>query len=211
VKEDIAPCLVDPPTATKSKEHPAATEPQYYDDTYFDSDDEEKAQPASNDPQGSTTSGLHQLCLSVVSYQRNPNYVGASEATRHKSDKKKVMSNDELFYDPEMDDDDDKWVQRQRKVHLKLGQLVVVFYFPEGYRLSWLILVPSPQRNCFLHDAHVSPKPLGTQCCFDYDHCCASDCDDHGMHRVVAGCRYDGSTIEGKGGSSPECCARCGP
>lgn len=37
--------------------------------------------------------------------------------------RRKVMSNDELFYDPEMDDNDEKWVNKQREMNALLGNV----------------------------------------------------------------------------------------
>lgn len=35
------------------------------------------------------------------------------------------MTNDELFYDPEMDDKDEKWVNKQREMNATLGNFCV--------------------------------------------------------------------------------------
>lgn len=75
-------------------------ESQYYDEIYFDSsesseneDDEERMESAS--ARGSKAQGSH----------------GAGKR------KFKKLTNDELFYDPNMDDEDEKWVRRQRMAY----------------------------------------------------------------------------------------------
>lgn len=38
-------------------------------------------------------------------------------------ERRKVLTNDELFYDPDMDDEDEQWVIKQRQDHRKKGLL----------------------------------------------------------------------------------------
>lgn len=40
--------------------------------------------------------------------------------------RRKFMTNDELFYDPEMDDKDEKWVNKQREMNATLGNFCVL-------------------------------------------------------------------------------------
>ena len=41
-------------------------------------------------------------------------------------ERRKVLSNDELLYDPHMDDEDEKWVVKQRRDHRQKGVLLFV-------------------------------------------------------------------------------------
>lgn len=70
-------------------------EVEYYDDIYFDSESEEE-ETRGNDKDRER-----------------------EEKKKRKKEKKKVrkLTNDELFYDPDMDDDDERWVARQRMAY----------------------------------------------------------------------------------------------
>lgn len=48
---------------------------------------------------------------------------GESEGIRKIGKKVRKMTNDELFYDPKMDEEDEKWMKRQRMTYLN-GRLV---------------------------------------------------------------------------------------
>lgn len=78
------------------------TAPDFYDDDYFDSDDGESGEPhtASDgvgmDPSAAPSGGTK----------------GARRAKRHA--KRPVLSNDALFYDPDIDEDNQRWVDKQR-------------------------------------------------------------------------------------------------
>lgn len=58
-----------------------------------------------------------------VMHSRLSNVVGqgilSSVATRRQKSKVPIPSNDELFYDPDMDDDNERWVQDQRRQYYK--------------------------------------------------------------------------------------------
>lgn len=69
-----------------------ATEPEYYDDIYFDSSGSED--------------------------ERDD-----SEGIRKIGKKVRKMTDDELFYDPKMDEEDERWMKRQRMTYLN-GRLM---------------------------------------------------------------------------------------
>ena len=77
-------------------------EVEYYDDIYFDSESEEEETKGSDN--------------------------GGEREKKKKKTKKKVrkLTNDELFYDPDMDDDDERWVARQRMAYHNGGLVEVV-------------------------------------------------------------------------------------
>lgn len=67
-------------------------EVEYYDDIYFDSESEEE--------------------------ETKGNDKDRAEKKKNKTKKKvRKLTNDELFYDPDMDDDDERWVARQRMAY----------------------------------------------------------------------------------------------
>ena len=74
--------------------------PEYYDEVYFDSDsseggDEERRPGQEADAESSE-----------------------GEATCRRLPKKvRKLTNDELFYDPDMDDDDERWIRRKRMAY----------------------------------------------------------------------------------------------
>jgi len=78
----------------------AVASPEYYDEVYFDSDDSSDGE--------------------VVSKNRGVRLEADAESSkgetsRRRSGKKvRKLTNDELFYDPNMDEEDEKWVRRQR-------------------------------------------------------------------------------------------------
>ena len=39
-------------------------------------------------------------------------------------ERRKVLTNDELLYDPDMDDEDERWVIKQRQEHRQRGELI---------------------------------------------------------------------------------------
>ena len=80
----------DSPEATQSEEK--TTEPEYYDDIYFDSSGSEDERDE-------------------------------SEGIRKVGKKIRKMTDDELFYDPKMDEEDEKWMKRQRMTYLN-GRLI---------------------------------------------------------------------------------------
>ncbi|KAK3093334.1 hypothetical protein FSP39_014205 [Pinctada imbricata] len=65
---------------------------KYYDDVYFDSDEEEMVTSAGD------------------------------ERKRRKKGKHKVLTDDNLLYDPDMDDEDQKWVDKHRRSYQPKGQ-----------------------------------------------------------------------------------------
>lgn len=80
--------------AADNQDKPEA-EVEYYDDIYFDSESEEEESKGGDDK------------------------TGERQEKKQKKEKKKVrkLTNDELFYDPTMDDEDEKWVARQRMAY----------------------------------------------------------------------------------------------
>lgn len=49
---------------------------------------------------------------------------GENEGIRKVGKKVRKMTNDELFYDPKMDEEDEKWMKRQRMTYLN-GRLIL--------------------------------------------------------------------------------------
>ena len=39
-------------------------------------------------------------------------------------ERRKILTNDELLYDPDMDDEDERWVIKQRQEHRQRGELI---------------------------------------------------------------------------------------
>jgi hypothetical protein len=72
--------------------------PQFYDPVYFDSDDSSDEEEASRMEAGSS--------------ERRRRDSGGGGAR-----KVKRLSNDELFYDPNMDEEDEKWMNRRRMAY----------------------------------------------------------------------------------------------
>ena len=68
---------------------------EYYDDVYFSS--------GSSDEGGDG-----------VESGRKP---AVSKKPSHKEEKHRKLTNDELFYDPDLDDKDERWVNRQRMAY----------------------------------------------------------------------------------------------
>ena len=73
---------------------------EYYDEIYFDSssdEEEEEEEGGRGEGEGGRSEG----------------------GKRHRQERRKVrkLTNDELFYDPNMDDEDEKWVARQRMAY----------------------------------------------------------------------------------------------
>jgi len=51
-------------------------------------------------------------------------------------ERRKVLTNDELFYDPDMDDEDEQWVIKQRQDHRKKGLLSNMHMYMYCLKLS---------------------------------------------------------------------------
>ena len=75
---------------SKAAGKPEEAEVEYYDDIYFDSDSGEE--------------------------EANGNGGEKKEKKKRKT-KVRKLTNDELFYDPDMDDEDERWVTRQRMAY----------------------------------------------------------------------------------------------
>ena len=76
-----------------------AASPEYYDEVYFDSDSSDggvvsKDSGAGRDADAESSEG--------------------ESSCRRSGKKVRKLTNDELFYDPNMDDEDEKWVRHQR-------------------------------------------------------------------------------------------------
>ncbi|MPC25389.1 E2F-associated phosphoprotein [Portunus trituberculatus] len=82
--------------ASKSTDNSAKQTSEFYDDIYFDSDE--------SDPEESTPG-------------QPPKVKKQKQPRRHK-----VLSNDELFYDPTMDDRDQEWVNQKRRSYQPRGR-----------------------------------------------------------------------------------------
>lgn len=44
-------------------------------------------------------------------------------------ERRKMLTNDDLLYDPDMDDEDEKWVIKQRQEHRMKGVYTLFFFF----------------------------------------------------------------------------------
>ncbi|XP_071491805.1 E2F-associated phosphoprotein-like [Diadema antillarum] len=91
-----APGEAPPPSSSASSSQPAAQ--QFYDDIYFDSDEEEKGDKPSASGAGAS---------------------GSSEGRKSKKSNKQpkqrpIPSNDELLYDPNIDTENQNWIDKQR-------------------------------------------------------------------------------------------------
>ena len=86
-----------------AQEQPPPDQSNYYDEMYFDSDDSG----------GEGEGGGAQVT------ERGPQEGAAKKV--------KKLTNDELFYDPNMDDEDEKWVNRQRMAYHN-GEVRGVWY-----------------------------------------------------------------------------------
>lgn len=100
---------------------------QFYDQVYFDSDDESSEEGEANRTEADAGSS-----------ENVPTRRRGSEAR-----KVKKLSNDELFYDPNMDDEDEKWMNRKRMAYhngelyhsgtcLYSGEVAVLERWPEN-------------------------------------------------------------------------------
>lgn len=105
-----------PPSLTKEVPMPSGSgshaegsrkEVEYYDDIYFNSSSDEGGGDGEGEGEGEG---------------------GRGKRERRKKGKVRKLTNDELFYDPNMDEEDEKWVARQRmayhngeRVHELLG------------------------------------------------------------------------------------------
>lgn len=73
--------------------------PEYYDEVYFDSDsseeEEKEADEGEGPDDGAGSKDDKAACSRTVKKVRK-------------------LTNDELFYDPDMDEEDERWIRRQR-------------------------------------------------------------------------------------------------
>lgn len=81
----------------------AVASPEYYDDVYFDSDSSEGGGRADDDGAGLDADG--------------ESSEGEGLQQRKVGKKVRKLTNDELFYDPNMDEEDEKWVRRRRMAY----------------------------------------------------------------------------------------------
>ena len=95
---------------------------QFYDDIYFDTDEEEDEdddQDAAGAPAPRSVAPLSDSTTPMDRIQRTVQENEQLEKKKNKAEKKKkkhpVLTNDELFYDPDMDDEDQKWVDDKRR------------------------------------------------------------------------------------------------
>ena len=89
-------------------------EEEYYDEVYFDSSSNEEEGEGEGEGEGG----------GVV---RDEEVVSDGGGRRKRRERRKIrkLTNDELFYDPNMDDEDEKWVARQRMAYHN-GEVCVV-------------------------------------------------------------------------------------
>ena len=86
---------------------------KYYDDIYFSSgsDEEQEANGATANPSCKSN------CLCPTTNSVDKHVLINLTASRRQKPKVPIPSNDELFYDPSMDDDNERWVQDQRRCY----------------------------------------------------------------------------------------------
>ena len=85
--------------------------------------DEKENDKNSNNPQNSTsaTQDVHNTYSEdyFSSGSDDEHFVGGQASKCQ--ERRKMLSNDELLYDPDMDDEDEKWVVKQRLKHRRKG------------------------------------------------------------------------------------------
>ena len=90
-----------------------------------DADTKVNVTNASNDNtnSGGTTEDKNDLYAEdyFSSGSEDEHFVGG-QASKSK-ERRKLLTNDELFYDPDLDDEDEQWVIKQRQDHRKKGLL----------------------------------------------------------------------------------------
>ncbi|NWR60220.1 EAPP protein, partial [Bucorvus abyssinicus] len=91
-------------TSSSTGQTGPATTSKYYDDVYFDSDSEDEDQIPRWLRRGERRTSPQQHSLSDPDAQRN-----------RKHQQRRILSNDELLYDPEEDSRDQEWVDSQRR------------------------------------------------------------------------------------------------
>lgn len=118
--KDSAP--VDNNDSASRTSFPASSVAQeFYDDIYFDSDeneDDDDGVDASNPSQQSQSASASNFNKDRIqrTIEENEQRLKAEEKKEKKNKKKHpVLTNDELFYDPDMDDEDQKWVDDRRR------------------------------------------------------------------------------------------------
>ena len=90
-----------------------------------DSDTKVNVTSASNDNTNSsgTTEDKNDLYAEeYFSSGSDDEHLVGGQASKSK-ERRKVLTNDELFYDPDLDDEDEQWVIKQRQDHRKRGLL----------------------------------------------------------------------------------------
>ncbi|XP_037072011.1 E2F-associated phosphoprotein-like [Pollicipes pollicipes] len=133
------PPLAAPPSGTGAAAAPAGAgeEQLYYDDVYFDSDDDSAPEdgPAAADsvapagaPADSATPASAGSAALAAGAAASTEAAGGSGGTpvadpnSRRSERRRrrrpVLTNDQLLYDPAMDDEDQQWVDRQRQRYL---------------------------------------------------------------------------------------------
>lgn len=58
-------------------------------------------------------------------------------------ERRKLLTNDELLYDPDMDDEDEKWVIKQRRDHRQKGMMSVNLTVENWFELNNVIVYSS--------------------------------------------------------------------
>lgn len=91
----------------------------------YDADTKVNVTNASNDNtnSGSTTEDKNDLYAEeYFSSGSEDEHLVGGQASKSK-ERRKLLTNDELFYDPDLDDEDEQWVIKQRQDHRKKGLL----------------------------------------------------------------------------------------
>ncbi|XP_019615568.1 PREDICTED: E2F-associated phosphoprotein-like [Branchiostoma belcheri] len=121
-------------TAAAGKATQQTVADEFYNDIYFDSDedsDNEQPQDVSHGVKGHDvksqeanlgSDGQSMAQSDVTDESTDSEAVGADGKGKKRRKKHRVMTNDELFYDPNMDADDEKWMTRQREKYRAINE-----------------------------------------------------------------------------------------
>ena len=95
----------------------------YYVDDYIEQKDSGDPEKTGSDNSGQTQATETSEDLYSEDYfssGSDDEHLVGGEASKSK-ERRKVLTNDELLYDPDMDDEDEKWVTEQRRDHRQKG------------------------------------------------------------------------------------------
>ncbi|KAF0294055.1 E2F-associated phosphoprotein [Amphibalanus amphitrite] len=112
------------PSKGEKKQEAKKPEQEYYDDVYFDSDDDSEPGDDAKSPGApadTATAATVETEMDSESHTVDGRAAGApaadpgSKRSERRRRRRPVLSNDQLLYDPEMDERDQQWVDRQRR------------------------------------------------------------------------------------------------